>query len=52
MEKYRKIFKALKIQEEIVILHEIQELLYYVPRMEYFPDWKRIIFIMQNIFKK
>ena len=33
MEKYRTIFKALKIQEEIVILQEIQELQDSVPRL-------------------
>ncbi len=31
--KYRTIFKALKIQEEIVILQEIQELQDSVPRL-------------------
>ena len=33
MEKYRTIFKALKIQAEIVILQEIQELQESVPRL-------------------
>ncbi len=32
--KYRTIFKALKLQEEIVILQEIQELQDSVPRLQ------------------
>ncbi len=39
--KYRTIFKALKIQEEIVILQEIQELQDSVPRL-YWPNNIRI----------